>query len=302
MKTFIDTLSLDYCLVFDYEKLSENPSRVFRAASDLIDAFQEFDIQLAHSINKKITPKILLQDIESGSFKTWLRTILISIDDDALKNLDAKKIVGGFLLKGKEKLVTFLENKDKISDSHQVAVLQNEIYHLAEQTEVLRIPAYAPIPTYRILRSLERISSSLANLNSSDKAFYITRDGEFAFNTSFKIASEAIEDFATKETISNDAVMILKVKKPDFLGDSMWEFKYAGRALNAKVTHTKWLSKFQSRKVQVNPGDSIRANVHTDVKYGYDNDVIAVHYFVTNVLEVLETKDTEQKNLFDAND
>jgi len=116
--------SIDYCISIDFQKLSENPSRVFRAASDLIDTFQELDINLARSIDTNIKPTILLQNIESGSVKTWLRTILTSVDNEALKSLDWKKFVGGYLVKGKEKVVEFIKNhiKDFVENNSNINI------------------------------------------------------------------------------------------------------------------------------------------------------------------------------------
>ncbi len=289
---------IDFCLEIRFQKYSKNPSRVFRATSSLIEAFQELDVALAHSIDVKIKPILLLQDIESGSIRTWLRTILTSIDSEALKELSWKKIVGSYLVKGKEKIVNWLSDKKTISDRREIESLQQEIYQLAEQTEVRHVPAYARISSYRLLTDLEKISTSLSVLDKDDEASYITSNGTFPFNLSFKIASEAVEELGTKEIIANTAKMILQVKKPDFLGESMWDFKHQGRIIQAKIVDLDWLHGFHAREFIIAPGDSIRVMVSMETKYGYDNDVVATHYLTTEVLELLPLNGDHQGELF----
>ena len=59
-----------------------------------------------------------------------------------------------------------------------------------------------------------------------------------------------------------------------------------------------WLNNFHNRKLNILPGDSIRAMVHTEVKYGYDNDVVATHYSVTQVIEHLRVNNANQEDFF----
>jgi hypothetical protein len=157
-----NSLTADFCIAIDFEKGSEAPSRVFRALSDIIDSFHALDKDLIQSIDSKIEPIILLEDIESGSIKTWLR--------------------------------------------------------------------------------------------------YIFND-EASFNLQFKIVPELIEDLLTKERLEACMQMILKVKKPDYLGESKWEFKHENKTIPMKILDIDWLKAFQNREIDIRPGDSIRAEV-----------------------------------------
>ncbi len=85
-------LKADYCIEIDFEKSSKNPSRVFHTMYELIETFEFADRSLVQSIDSKIEPILMLEDIEIESIKTWLRNILTAIDDDALKNMDWRPI------------------------------------------------------------------------------------------------------------------------------------------------------------------------------------------------------------------
>jgi hypothetical protein len=106
----------------EYEKSSIAPSRIFRAAAELIDAFYSVECDLAKSINADISPVILLEEIHSGSIWIWLKTVLENTSDDALLNLDWKPLVGQFLVKGKQKILEFLDGKEGIENPVQISL------------------------------------------------------------------------------------------------------------------------------------------------------------------------------------
>ena len=54
----------------------------------LIEAFQEIDTYLAQSIRSGFEPLTLLEDIETGSLRVWLRNVLTTVDDESLRSGD----------------------------------------------------------------------------------------------------------------------------------------------------------------------------------------------------------------------
>lgn len=82
-------------------------------------------------------------------------------------------------------------------------------------------------------------------------------------------------------------MMILKVKKPDYLGESKWEFKYESRKLEAKIKDTIWLSDYQSGKIDIRPGSSLRVSMNIIVKYDHDNEVISTQYEILQIIEII---------------
>ena len=108
----------DFCIEISYKRGSESPSRVFRSMSELIDSFQEIDRKLVTSIDVNIEQILLLEDIEAGSIRVWLRSVLKLIPDDAAYNLDWKPIVGQYLVRAKKAMVDFLEKKTTISNEN----------------------------------------------------------------------------------------------------------------------------------------------------------------------------------------
>jgi hypothetical protein len=78
----------DFCIEIDFQKGTENPSRIFKTMTEMIEAFQLLDIDLVKSIHPEIAPVAIIEDVEAGSLRTYLAYLLRSTDDDALKNLE----------------------------------------------------------------------------------------------------------------------------------------------------------------------------------------------------------------------
>lgn len=288
-----EKLSADFCLEIDYQKGSANPSRVFRAMTELIETVQQIDLALIGSIDNKIQPVLLLEDIESGSVRAWLRNVLEKIDDGAIKDMDWKKQVGAYLVKGKYVLIDFLKNKTEITDKKQLYELQGKLLKLAEETEVRNFPAYSQITTQKLIQGIDLLNKSLAHLDKKDSVKYISDEGETKFNLDFNFVPEQIEDLLTKEKLESTSEMILKVKKPDYLGDSRWELKH-DKVILAKILHKEWLEDFQNRKIDIRPGDSLKAKVRIVVKYGFDNEVIGMNHEILEVIKVMNNDENTQ--------
>lgn len=124
----------------------------------LIEAFQEIDGFLAGSIATGLKPSTLLEDIESGSLRAWLRNTLESIDDDSLKSGDWKKLVGAFLVRAKHIMINWTEGRTTVDSEAEIQELRQELLDVAAHTDVLRIPTYAPISSTELVRSIEMIS------------------------------------------------------------------------------------------------------------------------------------------------
>ncbi len=144
---------------------------------------------------------------------------------------------------------------------------------------------------------MNNVNRALSNLdaNRGDEAVFQYGEEEVKFNLELKFTTEQLEDLLTKERIESITTMILKVKKPDYLGTSMWDFKHAGRLIPAKIIDADWLQKFQNRKIDIRPGDSIRAKVNCIVKYGHDNSVVGNAYEIVQIEKVLPASSDEDQ-------
>lgn len=275
-------------IVIDFRPSEGDPARVFKAMSGLVDSFQELDRHLASSIDASLETQLLLEDVERGSLKARFGNFIEGIPDEALKDGDWKKLAGHFLLRSKYKILEWCSDRDEISDRLSVDALEGELLVLAEESNIKQLPAYAPIRAETLLSDIQNVQNSLVPLISEDKAIYSADQGIIEFNRDLIVSEEVVRDVLTREVVKTSSKRILKVKKPDYLGQSMWGFVHDGRAIDAKVTDQDWLLQFQNRGVDVKPGDSIRAMLYEEISYGYEGEIVHRHYEVENIYEIIK--------------
>jgi hypothetical protein len=277
----------DFAFEIDFKRGEGSPSRVFLAINDFILGCQRLDAELAHTIDNNIETVLVLEDIEAGSIKVWLRNSLRAAEDDALKTLDWKPLVGKYLVRAKYAVLRWLDKEGGAPKS--LPELAREIQSIALETDVKHLPDYQP-PSPKALLDAARDFQAVKNqLVSGDRASYIPRDGEpLEINLTTRWNIEDIEALAVKEKVEFPvAPMILAVKKPDYLGDSKWDLRHGKKAISAKIEDVSWLRRFQNREVDVRPGDAIRCEVQIEHLYGHDNELLTERYTIVRVVEVL---------------
>lgn len=119
-----------------------------------------------------------------------------------------------------------------------------------------------------------------------------------SINKDFNISSEAIQELLTHKVVKSDAELILRVKKPDYLGQSMWDLHYNGKTIQVKILDWGWLHKFHSRQIDLRPGDSLKAKVEVELWLDHDNGLVAEHYTVIEVIDVIPSYPSGQQKLF----
>src|SRR5690606_7279072 len=107
---------------------------------------------------------------------------------------------------------------------------EDRIGQLAEETGVLKFPSYSRPSRQRLLRSIEKVQGAVHELSEDDSVLYSTgREGEKAsFNMQLSVSASSLSDLMASERLVNTNRMILKVKKPDYLGTSKWTLKHGG--------------------------------------------------------------------------
>jgi hypothetical protein len=279
----------------NYEPGTPDPGRIFRSMAGLIDAFSRIDRHLARSVATSVEPQVILERIEAGSIRSVLRTLLVQIDDDALRNLDWKPLIGQYLVKAKHTLLRKLQGHPRITSREDVIDLQRQLLALAPANIDMLPPA--PISTEDLLWDIEALSGAVAELSEGDSAAFISADDETRIETRLRITAQEIESLLTKETVCTTSEHILLVKKPDYLGHSMWEFRLGDRSIEAKMLDQAWLERFQRQEIALRPGDALRAIVRIETAEGFEGHPVATHYFVVTVLRVVRAAPYRQTDL-----
>ncbi len=272
----------------EFERGIGDPTRVFRAMAGLIESTQLLDSHLALSIGANVQTTLVLQDVEAASLKAKLRTIVEEIPEEAVKEGEIKKIIGHFLLKAKHKVLDWCGERDAIKSREEVKQLEAEIHRLAQESDIKLLPAYAPVEISTLLSDINAVNDALGCLEARDQATFMSPVGTSSYNPALTVSEGMVREFVTRETIASKGERILKVKKPDYLGNSKWGFKYGAHMIEAKILDAGWLLRFQNSQEPVLPGDSLRVVLREAVSYGYDNEIVHTDYEVLEVIGVIQ--------------
>ncbi len=82
------------------------------------------------------------EEIETGSLKIWLKNQLETVDDQALKELNWKPIVGSYLVKAKYAIIKWCNKGELNENKESLLELSNEIKQIAQETDVRHLPDY----------------------------------------------------------------------------------------------------------------------------------------------------------------
>ena len=163
----------DFALFIDFKKGKGDPQRVFKTADQMIQALQKLDKTFCRSVDSSIEPIMVLEDIEAGSLKIWLKNILESADDQAIKDIDWRRAIGKYLVRAK---YIYLQWANKPDGQESLTDLGKNITKIAEETDVKHFPDYAPPNSQDLIRSTKDIDIAKSNLVSGDSMQYISKD------------------------------------------------------------------------------------------------------------------------------
>lgn len=277
----------DFCIKVNFKRGTKNPERVFRVAANFIEALQGLDVLLVGSIDSQIKPVLLLEEVESGSIKIWLKQFLEAVDDGALKSLDWKPAVGKYLVKAKHRMIGYLEKHEGLESAEALHGLSSELHALARETDAKKLPAYRPSSPSDLAVSLKRISESLEPLGEDGSVSIASDEGENTAPSTLSITQESITAVLAGESITNEVEKILMVRRPDFLGETMWEFRHEKKSFSAKIEDEKWLEGFHNRQHNIQPGDALRVKILETITYGKDGEVISESRTISRVIGVI---------------
>lgn len=277
----------DFSFTINFEKGAGDPRRVFDAASLLIDGFEELDEAITGSIDGAIETVMVLEDVEAGSLKVWLRNLLHRTSDQALKEVDWRKALGPALVRAKYATLRWLDN-DKPTAGKAIDILREELRSFAVEADIKQLPDYAPIDEGRLVASMDRIQDAKRSLGPKD-SLVVESDGqkyEVDLTKTWDPAEVVPVENLTQTT--SEVEMILTIRKADLLGQSQWLFGHGKATFSAPIHDEKWLADFHDRKFALYSGDALRCQVKQTFMYDDKGTLIEQKIEILIVSEVIK--------------
>jgi hypothetical protein len=290
----------DFSFRIIFEKGSGDPRRIFDAASELIDGFEELDSAITGSVDASVRPLMVLEDIEAGSIRVFLSSFLKRIDDKALSDGEYKKALGPALVDAKYAAIAYLD-KDRDQAEKDKDDLRELLRKLAAGSDLRKLGDYPPIHPAKLVAALDTIQDAKRLLGPKDQLLLEAPDREpyKADLSQTWDPSDVIKTESTTTEQHSEGEIILTIRKPDLLGGSKWQFTRGKYPVSAHIADEDWLDQFHNRKVPgLQSGDAMRCQVKFTYIFDDKGTMIEERVEIIKVIEIIKGPGGEQLQMF----
>lgn len=281
-----------YGIKLNYKPGSSKPSRIFSSMARIIESARRTDEILARSINCRISTDQILDEIETGSILAKIREF-IEIEDNAFCPEGSENNIGNYFDRGKKEFMKTLEG-NRLENSDDIQQLADKIEGIADQENLRPLGFSKPNPV-EIANNLKEISDSTSELNADENIEYKSSDGDtIKLQPKTEVFIEKIKQSLADKTIKSERPIILKIKKPDYLGDSKWEFRHDKTPIFAKVEDKDWMDGFHARRNTINPGDALHVRMETIDQYDNKGNLVNSQHSIKKVEKIRYLGDNDE--------
>ncbi len=243
----------------------------------IIESLDALDNLFLSKINTNLEPVSILNDIQHSSLKILLARALKNIPDDSVKNLEWKKWVGNLLVKGKHKLLTYLNAEDEEIEKQLKSLSQD--YANAPNS----IVGYNPPTLEQTKPILNNIKIARATLPYSSVSIE-TENG--IINIPFvDVKIEAPE--LQQNIFISSGMALFKLKIIDALGDSKWKVIFNDKIEPIKIIDEQWLNEYRNRLINILPQDSLDAEYTQIITYNEKQEILEKTITITKIHKVV---------------
>jgi hypothetical protein len=277
----------DFCVHIQFRKETARPQRILTIASTFIDTLEGLDRLLATSISSSLHPVFVLENIETGSIKLWIKQAIEAVDDDALKDMSLRKQIGHYLVKGKYALLEKMGYHKSLPPKQELETLSHDLHGMAEKTGLQALNCYRHVTPVELAQQAQAISIILTMLQEKEAINFACDAGDTRLTNDIKITDEAVNTLFVAREIENHTTLILRVRRPDFLGSARWEFRYNKASFSARFGDEEWLKEYQKGEIDIRPGDALEVVLLEKTAYSAQGEVVKEEKIVEKVLNVI---------------
>ncbi len=279
-------IDADVILKIDYDEGAGSAARAFEIAAELIRSMEDLDRVLMQSIGSELSTALVVEDLKKSSLKIFLRNVLSDMPDDALKDVNLKKLIGHYLIKGKYAAIRYLDSDEKTA---RISDLTEEIAQLANETDARHLPDYPKPNQARLAQSLDRFQEVKRRFSRTEGLTITLGKDEYSVNLNETwLPSENLEpDEEDQELVSEQDVFLI-IAKPDFIGEAKWSFKHGKKAVSYNLKDEAWLEDFRAGRYPIKPGDALRVRIRVAHKYNHRGDLLEADEAIIRVFSVIE--------------
>ena len=290
-------LSENYQIEIEYKSSEHDLIKTFSALALFIEGDENFSNIFLRLLGEIETQKAIMTNIEFSSIKVFLRNVFRNTSDDQIREKGHRAFISQFLIEIKNYFLKILSEKSEI-DHRIFDQVKPELIEIAKKNNIeqfIQLDNLSPTEFLDCIDYLIKPSKILAN----NQNIRIKCQGhEYIINKDINYNRSEIERSINVEEIYRDQEIRILVKKPDYIGQSKWDFYYDGVPINAKIMHSEWLKRFQNGSLSTHeiplPGDGLRVRATIARTKDRIGRTISTEYEINEVLEVIKNHNKDE--------
>ncbi len=290
----------DFGVTIDFAKGQSDPVKVFEALAEMLEGLRTFDNVIIGSLDPHIETTMVLQEVETNSITAWVRNRLRQVDDDALKEFDWKQQVGAYAVRAKYVALDYLDKRVAENENARLEKLRDDLVNISQDFALRHLPLPAPIDLKALAAPLDQIQGAKKLLSMDDRVIVKSEGRYHELNLE---ATKRPSDFIPAEKIETESSgtmpMILLVRRPDYLGDTMWELRHGKSAINAHILDEEWLTRFRLGDEVIVPGCALDCLVAYTYGYNAGGELKTSKHDVVTVKRIVTGGGSIQSDIFD---
>lgn len=282
------TYSYVYGVQLAFEPHAHDPSRIFRSMGKAIDAFKKLDVMLGRAIHSSAHVTQALEALETGSIFTRLQSVLeFDESDDLEEEPPDESAAEAYVEDGRVELLDSMRDNPEITDVRQLDAIRQRLYGVAERCGLAGRFSYSAPQDNELSETIESIEAANESLEPHERFTYTSQQREVEVPRGTRLSTDEIAESRVEQTIENDVTLILKIKRPDFLGTSRWDMKHGTKTIQVRIEDDEWLADFHAKNAPVTPGDSLNSQVLVREQYDRFGELVKEDYVITKVNAVI---------------
>jgi hypothetical protein len=283
----------DYEIQLDFIPGDNDPENLFIAFVNAIKYFKKVDKMLARTIAHDYDISSSLIEVKSGSLRAGFRSKVENKETELHAentNNDLESRIKDYLHKGRKTITQGLFDFEQDFDEYINQTIE-KIKMVATDTGISKEPFFAPPLKNEVMSIIDAARDTGEILDDKTSIFYsVKNEAPIELPRKIKMDKPLLKE-VNRKTIPNTQRLLLKIKKPDYLGDSKWEMKHGNNKLLCKIEDIDWIERFKSKEVFAFPGDSLDCNVRIVDEYDLNLNLIRSEYFIVKVQDVIQGSD-----------
>jgi hypothetical protein len=264
-------------VTIDYTPGKTTAIDLLSGAMRFIESLDKLDKALLSSVDTRLEPVAILNDVQHSSLKLMLARALKSIPDDEIKNLEWKKWIGKLLVNGKHAFLGKLN-----ADAPEIAL---EIERLS--ADYAKAPgSFAPYHPPRLTDVMEALDLVRAARAAIPDAVLVQTELGDIFLPRIDVLSDT-EDASVTDELTNAGIEIFKIKSTDMLGEAQWLVLRNQRVTRVDMLHRGFVEKYHQREIALLPGDALRCKFEETIRYDATGKEISRSIRVIEVLNII---------------